>query len=104
MKFSTAKFEPGGGFDGLADEVWAYALINIETGEPGASRPSIRVDIPREFSSDTTLGEWRETFRVAAVEALRVAADALEANEWPELHRISIDNEDRYFEDQVIHP
>ena len=96
MKFFTAKFEPGGGHDGLADEVWAYALVNLESGEPGASFPHIRVDIPMAFSSDTTLGEWREQFRARAAEALRAAADAFEASSWQELDQLSRENEHRF--------
>lgn len=101
MKFSSAHFEPGGGHHGHEDEVWAFALIDLETGRPGASRPQVRVYIPREFSSETTLGEWRESFRVLAVEALRAAADALEADEWPELHRQSVENDERYLRDSL---
>lgn len=99
MKFSSAHFEPGGGHDGLNDELWPYADITLETDEPGASLPYIRVSIPQAFSSGTTLGELREQFRGRAAEALRVAADALEANEWPEIYRLSAENEDRWMEE-----
>lgn len=102
MRFSSIRFEPGGGNAGTDDEIWPFIQINLETDEPDASRPQVRVDIPVAFSSETTLGELREQFRGNAVAALRAAADALEANEWPELLRLSAENTDRWTDAMIV--